>query len=32
MHDFADFRQPNFTIFEDNTSIGVAMNPFGTEF
>jgi len=32
MHDFTDFRQPNFTKFEHNTSIGVAMNPFGTEF
>jgi len=25
-------RRPNFTKFEHNTSIGVAMNPFGTEF
>jgi len=24
--------RPNFTKFEHNTSIGVAMNPFGTEF
>jgi len=32
MHDFTDFRRPNFTKFEHNTSIGVAMNPFGTEF
>jgi len=26
------FRQPNFTKFEHNTSIGVTMNPFWTEF
>jgi len=26
------FRQPNFTKFEHNTSIGEAMNPFTTEF
>jgi len=26
------FRRPNFTKFEHNASIGVAMNPFGTEF
>jgi len=32
MHDFTDFRQPNFTKFERNTSIGVAMNLLGTEF
>jgi len=32
MHDFSDFRQPNFTKFEHNTSLGVAMNPFGTKF
>jgi len=32
MHGFTDFRQPNFTKFEHNTSIGVAMNPFGKEF
>jgi len=32
MHDFIDFRQPRFTKFEHNTLIGVAMNPFGTEF
>jgi len=32
MHDFINFRQPKFTRFEHNTSIGVAMNPFGTEF
>jgi len=25
-------RRPNFTKFEYNTSIGEAMNPFGTEF
>jgi len=25
-------RRPNFTKFEHNTSIGEAMNPFGTEF
>jgi len=25
-------RQPNFTKFEHNTSIGVEINPFGTEF
>jgi len=25
-------RQPNFTKFEHNTSIGVAMKTFGTEF
>jgi len=29
---FTDFLSPNFTKFEHNTSIGVAMNPFGTEF
>ena len=32
IHDFTDFRQPNVTKFEHNTSIGVATNPFGTEF
>jgi len=32
MHDFTDFRQPHFTKFEHNTSIGVVMHPFGTEF
>jgi len=26
------FRRPSFTKFEHNTSIGVAMNPFGTKF
>jgi len=26
------FRQPNFTKFEHNTSIGVSMKTFGTEF
>jgi len=31
VHDFTDFRQPNFTKFGHNTSVGVAMNPFGTE-
>ena len=31
MDDFTDFRQPNFTKFEYNTSIGVAMNLFGTD-
>jgi len=25
-------RRPNFTKFEHNTSIGVVMNPFGTDF
>jgi len=25
-------RRPNFTKFEHNTSIGVAINPLGTEF
>ena len=25
-------RRPNFTKCEHNTSIGIAMNPFGTEF
>jgi len=28
MHDFTDFRQPDFTKFEHSTSIGVAMNLF----
>jgi len=28
MHDFTYFRQPNFTKFEQNTSIGVAVFPF----
>jgi len=32
MHEFTDFCQPNFTKYEHNTSIGVAMNPFETEF
>ena len=32
MHDFTDFRQLNFTKFKHNTSIGVAMNLFETEF
>jgi len=32
MHDFTDFRRANFTKFEHNTSIGVAMNPFETEY
>jgi len=32
MHDFTDFRQPNFTKFEYNTLIGVAMNTFGNIF
>ena len=32
MRDFTDFRQSNFTKFEHNTSISVAMNPFETEF
>jgi len=27
-HDFSDFCQPNLMEFEDNMSIGVAMNPF----
>ena len=30
IHDFTDFRRPNFTKFERNTSIGIAMNPFIT--
>ena len=29
---FTDFRRPNFKKFEHNTSFGVTMNPFGTEF
>ena len=32
MHDFTNLRQPNFTKFEHNTSIGVAMKLFGTKF
>ena len=32
LHDFTDFCQPNFTKFEHNTSIGVAMYPFRTKF
>jgi len=32
MHDFTDFRQPNCTKFEHNTSIGVGINPSGIEF
>jgi len=32
MQDFTDFRRPDFTKFEQKTSIGVAMNTFGTEF
>jgi len=32
MHDFTDFRRPDFTKFKHKTSIGVAMNTFGTEF
>jgi len=32
MRDFSDFHQRNLMKFEHNTSIGVAMNPFGTKF
>jgi len=32
MQEFSDVRQPNFTKFEHNTSMGVAMNHLGQNF
>jgi len=32
MSSCTDFCQQNFTKFKHNTSIGIAMNPFGTKF